>query len=213
MSYLLLLPVLLSASASVRGEYVEARTCDVFAGNCFANADTGIAGRNAVMAWRIDSGKYAGADIGGLGVVAVICTSDTLGLKQSAPGRAVLIVDKQATKAQRNALVQFVMAQAGKLVGEIKAVHSAPVDLTICHCDGGGCATLSAGSVKITTRCIDHAKDRACGNETTIYPPLGKGLKVSAAMTTENSYTGKDLNETWHDAGRRGAFIGSFATR
>jgi hypothetical protein len=47
--------------------------------------------------------------------------SETLGLKQTAPGRAIVIVDERATKAQRDALVQFVKAQAGSLVGEVVA--------------------------------------------------------------------------------------------
>jgi hypothetical protein len=215
MSYLLLLPALLSASpsATVRGQYVEARTCDVFAGSCFANADTGLIGKNAVLAWKVKSGTVAGTKIDGLGVVAVISVSETLGLKQTAPGRAVVIVDERATKAQRDALVKFVKAQAGSLVGKVVAVQAAPVDLTVCKCDGGACATLMAGKVKVTTRCIDTVHDKACGNETTLYPPLTKGVSAKAALATEHSFTGKELNETWKDAGRRGAFVGTFASR
>lgn len=215
MTYLLLAPILLSldSSANIRGQYVEARTCDVFAGSCFANADTGITGKNAVLAWKIEAGTLAGTKVDGLSVAAVVCASDTLGLKQSAPGRAVLIVDDRATKAQREALIKFAKGQAGNLAAEVKAIHSAPIDFTICNCDEGGCATLSAGAVKLTTRCINKDHDRACGNETTLYSPLAKGITAKAAMATEHSYTGKDLNETWHDAGRRGAFVGSFVTR
>lgn len=215
MSYLVLVPFLLSldTSATVRGHYVEARTCDVFAGSCFANADTGITGKNAVLAWKVSTGTVAGTKIDGLGVLAVVSAPDTLGLKQSGIGRAIFIVDDRATKAQREALVAFVKTQAGKLVDEVVAVHSAPFELTICNCDGEGCATLKAGSVKIATRCINLDHDKACGNETTLYPPLAKGISAKAALTTEHSFTGKDLNETWHDAGRRGAFVGSFVTR
>ncbi len=215
MSYLLLVPALLSATPStpVRGQYVEARTCDVFAGSCFANADTGLTGKNAVLAWKVESGTVAGTKIDGLGVVAVVSVSDTLGLKQTGAGRAVVIVDERASQAQRDALVGFVKAQAGSLVGKVVAIQSAPVDLTVCDCDGGGCATLKAGKVKVATRCIDAEHDKACGNETTQYPPLVKGVKAKAAMATENSFTGKELNETWKDAGRRGAFVGTFASR
>jgi hypothetical protein len=214
MSYLLLLPILASLDAcAVRGQYVEARTCDVFAGSCFANADTGITGKNAVLAWKIQSGNVAGSKLDGLGVLAVISAPETLGLKQTGPGRAVIIVDERATKAQRDALIAFVKTQAGSLAGEIKAVHAASFDLNICECDGGGCATLKAGTVKIVTRCINLDHDKACGNETTLYKPLGRGIAAIPALTTEHSYTGKDLNETWHDAGRRGAYIGTFATR
>ena len=215
MSYILLLPVLLTLNppASVRGEYVEARTCDVFTGSCFANADTGLTGRNAVLAWKVESGTLAGTRVDGLGVAAVLSTSETLGLKQTHPGRAILIVDERATRAQRDALVAFAKAQAGRLVGEVVAVKAAPFDLTICHCDGEGCATLKAGPVKIATRCIDADHDKACGNETTLYPPLARGVVARAALAVEHSFTGKELNETWNDAGRRGAFVGSFVTR
>jgi hypothetical protein len=215
MSYLLLLPALLSAApaTTVRGQYVEARTCDVFAGSCFANADTGLTGKNAALAWKVEAGTVAGTKIDGLGVVAVISVSETLGLKQNGPGRAVVIVDEKATSTQRDALVKFVKAQAGSLVGEVVAVHAAPVDLTICKCDGEACATLKAGKVTIATRCIDADHDKACGNETTLYPPLAKGVKAKAALAVEHTFTGKELNETWKDAGRRGAFVGTFATR
>lgn len=215
MQCLFLLPVLagLGSSADIHGQYVEARTCDVFAGSCFANADTGITGKNAVLAWKIETGKFAGTKIDGLGVAAVISSSETLGLKQSAPARAVLIVDERASKDQCEALVKFAKSQAGNLLTDVKAVHTVPFDLTICNCEGEGCATLTAGKVKIVTRCINLDHDRACGNETTLYSPLSKGIKAKPALTTEHSYTGNDLNETWHDAGRRGAYVGSFATR
>jgi hypothetical protein len=215
MFHLLLLPILLTpdTSVSVRGQYVEARTCDVYTGSCFANADTGLTGKNAVLAWKVESGTIAGTKVDGLGVAAVLAVKETLGLKQSSAGRAVLIVDNRATKAQREALVGFVKSQAGGLVDEVVAVHAVPFDLTICQCDGESCAVLKAGTVKVSTRCLDADHDKACGNETTLYPPLVKGVVAKAAMAVEHSFTGKDLNETWNDAGRRGAFVGSFATR
>ena len=137
------------SSAGVRGQYVEARTCDVYTGECFANADTGLTGKNAVLAWRVDSGTVGGVKLNGLGVIAVLSTSDTLGLKQSAPGRSLIIVDEKATTAQRDALVAFAKAQAGKLLGEVVAVRAASFDLEICKCDGETCATLKAGAVKV----------------------------------------------------------------
>jgi hypothetical protein len=216
MSYLLLLQIALSFNASantVQGQYVEARTCDVFTGSCFSNADTGLTGKNAVLAWKIDSGTVEGVKLDGLGVLAVVSATDTLGLKQSGTGKAVIIVDERATKTQRDALVAFVKGQAGGLVEKVVAIHAAPFDLTICGCAGETCATLKAGTVKISTKCLDADHDKACGNETTMYPPLAKGVQATAALAVEHTFTGKDLNETWNDAGRRGAFVGSFVTR
>jgi hypothetical protein len=211
--FLLSVLLMVDSSAAVRGQYIEARTCDVFTGSCFANADTGLTGKNAVLAWKIESGTVKNVKLGGLGVVAVLSTTDTLGLKQSGPGRSVLIVDERATKEQRAALVAFAKSQAGKLLGEVVAVRTAPFNLEICKCDGEACATLKAGTVAVKTRCIDPAHDKACGNEDTLYPPLTKGVKARAALTVEHRFSGKELNETWNDTGRRGAFVGSFFVR
>jgi hypothetical protein len=213
--YAALFPVLLAAAPApdVRGQYVEARTCDVFAGSCFANADTGLTGKNAVLAWKVESGAVGGVRVDGLGVVAVVVARETLGLKQAAPGRALLIVDERATPAQRDALVCFARAQAKSIIGEVVDVRPAKFDLTVCNCDGEGCATLKAGDVAVATRCIDVDHDKACGNETTLYTPLAKGVTAKAAMASEHRFSGKGLNETWDDNGRRGAFVGSFATR
>jgi hypothetical protein len=212
---LLLLTALVTtdSATTIRGQYVEARTCDVFTGSCFANADTGLTGKNAVLAWKIDSGSFGGVKLDGLGVVAVLSTTDTLGLKQSAPGRSVIIVDEKATTAQRDALIAFAKSQIGKLIGEVVAVRAASFDLEICKCDGEACATLKAGNVKIRTRCLDASHDKACGNEDTLYPPLAKNVTAKAAMAAEHSFTGKELKETWNDAGRRGAFVGYFSVR
>ena len=216
MTQLLLLPIVLvlnTSAPTVHGQYVEARTCDVFTGSCFANADTGLIGKHGILAWKIDSGAVAGTKLDGLGVVAVVAARDTLGLKQSGPGRGIVLVDAKATKEQRAALVAFAKAQAGNLLGEVIAVRTAPFDLTICECDGEGCATLKAGDVTISTRCLDTDHDRGCGNDETLYPPLAPGVSARAAVAAEHSFKGKGLNETWNDAGRRGAFVGTFATR
>ena len=76
-------------AADVTGKYVEARTCDVWTGPCFANADMNLGGKNAVMAWKVDKGTFDKVSLNGLSVVAVISARDTLGLEQTGPGQAV----------------------------------------------------------------------------------------------------------------------------
>src|SRR5262245_6133098 len=83
-------------ASGVTGQYVEARTCDIWTGPCFANAEMNISGKNAVLAWKVDKGTFEGIDLSGLGVVAVVTASDTLGLDQTGPARAVVLVDKKA---------------------------------------------------------------------------------------------------------------------
>src|SRR4051794_25255364 len=84
-----------------RGLYVEARTCDVWTGPCFANADFNLGGKNAVLAWKVNDGSAGGLSLNGLGIVAVVAAHNTLGLEQVGPARSVLIVDERATADQK----------------------------------------------------------------------------------------------------------------
>jgi len=209
----LLLCVAPLPAAGITGQYIEARTCDVWTGPCFANADMNLGGKHAVLGWKVDKGELNGIQIDGLGVVAVVAASDTLGLEQTGLSKAVLIVDSRASSQQREALISLAKKQGGDLVKNVVAVQTAKVELEMCPCAGNGCAVLNAGCAKITTRCLDEKHDKVCGNESAFYPPLSRDVKVRAAYAVEHSYTGKGVNETWNDAGRRGAYLGSFEMR
>lgn len=201
------------SAAGLTGHYIEARTCDVWTGPCFANADMNLGGKHAVLGWKIDKGEFNGVKLDGLGIVAVVAASDTLGLVQTGSARAVLIVDTRATSSQREALIALAKKQGGDLTKKVVGVQTARVELEICPCANDGCAVLKAGPAKIATRCLDAKHDKVCGNESAFYPPLARDVKVRAAFAVEHSYTGKGVNETWNDAGRRGAYLGSFEVR
>src|SRR5581483_9818724 len=124
-------------AAGLSGQYVEARTCDVWTGPCFANAEMNLIGKNAVMAWKVDKGTLDNVSLDGLSVVAVVSASDTLGLQQTGPAKAVLIVDSKATHAQREALLHLARKQGGELVNNVISVKSAPISLTLCDCENG----------------------------------------------------------------------------
>jgi hypothetical protein len=165
------------------------------------------------MAWKIDQGSFENVSLDGLGVVAIVSASETLGQKQTGKSRAMLVVDKKANAAQRSALIHLAKRQGGELLSNVIAVDSAAIDLTICQCDGGGCATLKAGPARIETRCIDVKHDKGCGSESNFYPPLSQGVQARVAVALEHSFTGKNFNETWKDSERRGAYVGAFEVR
>jgi hypothetical protein len=201
------------SAAGIKGQYIEARTCDIWTGPCFANAELNLTGKNAVLGWKVDKGDFDQVNLDGLGVVAVVAASDTLGIKQTGEAKAVLIVDSRANKAQRAALVRLAKQQGGELVANVVAVETARVDLDMGKCAEGGCGLLQAGAARIETRCLDEKHDVVCGNESAYYPPLAKNVKVKPAVAVEHSFTGKGVNETWNDAGRRGAYLGTFEVR
>jgi hypothetical protein len=197
-------------AAGLTGRYIEARTCDVWTGPCFANAEMNLGGKHAVLGWRVDKGSVDGVRLDGLGVVAVVAASDTLGLKQTGTARAVLLVDRRADASQREALVCLARRQGGELLRNVVAIEQCDVSLELCDCAEGGCAVLDAGPARIRTRCVDHKHDKVCGNEGAFYPPLAAGVKVRPAIAVAHSWTGKGVRETWQDPGRRGAYLGSF---
>ncbi len=201
------------SAAGITGKYIEARTCDVWTGPCFANADMNLGGKHAVLGWLVEKGTLDNARLDGLGVVAVVAASDTLGLEQTGPAKAVLIVDSRADAAQRDALVRLAKKEGGALLKNVVAVQSAKVELDVCGCEEGGCGKLVAGPARIETRCLDDKHDKICGNESAYYPPLARGVHVQPALAVEHTYTGTGVNETWKDAGRRGAYLGSFEVR
>ncbi len=200
-------------AGGISGQYVEARTCDVWTGPCFANAEMGLDGKHAVMAWKVDNGAVDNVRLDGLAVVLVVSASDTLGLEQTGPSKSVLIVDSRADAAQRAALIGLAKRQAGELIGKVVAIQSAKVDFEASTCAEGGCARLEAGKARIETRCLNSHHDKVCGNESEFYPPLSKGVTARAAVAVEHSFAGKAFNETWKDSQRRGAYVGSFEIR
>jgi hypothetical protein len=202
-----------SPKPAISGLYVEARNCDVWTGPCFANADFNLSGKNAVLAWKVDTGTADGVSLDGLGIVAVVVAQNTLGLEQKAPAKAVLIVDERATAAQRSALIRLAKQQAGALLDHVAAVHSAPIKLDACACKNNACAELDAGIARIKTRCIDGDHDKVCGNEIAFYPPLSTGVHVVPAAAVEHVFRGTGVGQTWSDSDRRGAYVGTFQVK
>jgi hypothetical protein len=205
----LIVVALPAGAAGLTGQYVECRTCDVWTGPCFANAEM-IAGKNAVLGWKVQKGTFDGAKLDGLAVVAVVDASDTLGLEQTGPAKAILIVDEKANTAQHDALVKLAKQQGGELVKNVIKVESAPITFDACTCKENGCAKLSAGGAQVETRCLDHKHDKKCGNEYAYYPPLVKNVSALAAVAVEHGYSGKGLKHTWKESERRGAYVGTF---
>ncbi len=202
-----------AAQAGVKGDYLEMRTCAVFTGPCFANAEVGLAGQEAFLAWNIESGDHNGVNLAGLKVVLALKASDTLGLNggmvvKPYPTRSVILVDEKANDEQRAALVDFAKAQAGKLAGTVMRVEALPIDMKLDHVEM--VASLQAGKeVSMTTRKLRDG-DCVCTNEEIYYPPLAKVQNYAPAFTLNGSFSGKGLGSQWSAPGTRSAFLATF---
>lgn len=210
---LLLVPgVQAGQQPALTGQYVEFRNADVYTGPCFANAEMGLAGNRAILGWHIDRGSWQGVKLDGLSVVAVVRASNTLGdpSVQALPAESLLLVDARGDARQRAALASFARAQAGALLEHVVAVEPVPIEFRVTSSQGA--ARLVAGQVvRLETRPVG-AGDHFCHNEEVYYPPLVGHLNCPMpAVVLASVYRGDRLGTQWNDAGRRSAFVASFA--
>ena len=206
---LLAAAVAAAPAAAISGSYLEARTSDVYTGPCFANSEMSLAGKEAILAWKVDRGAWDGVELDELAVVAVVSADATLGDPHGTPGRparSVVLVDERADAAQRDALVAFAREMGAGVLGEVESVESAPIELTVEDADGF--ARLEAGDVaSLATRALNH-HDHLCGNETVYYDPLAATATATPAVTLEHRWAGDALGKTWSSPNKRSAFVG-----
>jgi hypothetical protein len=202
--------------SSVVGEYVEARTADVYTGACFANSEVNLVGDLAVFGWRVTKGSWQGVNLDGLSVVGAVKASATLGdrFNVAFPVKSILIIDERATPEQGLALKSFAQRMSKDLLQDVVRVYRQPISLTF---EGGNmhtaAATLVAGTLaKIQTRAIAEG-DHICHNEETWYEPLTDLNHAMPAFALANEYRGEGLNNTWSSPYKRSAFVGSFDYR
>ena len=48
------------AGPAITGDYLELRTCDIMVGECFANGQMNLQGKEAVLVWSVEQGQACG---------------------------------------------------------------------------------------------------------------------------------------------------------
>src|ERR1700745_4400125 len=93
----------------IQGDYIETRSADVYTGQCFANGEVNLVGKEAILAWHVQSGSWDGVSLDGLTISAAVRARAPLGdpYGNPYPAEAVLLVDEQANPPKRAALVHF----------------------------------------------------------------------------------------------------------
>src|ERR1043166_5056177 len=54
-----------AGGSSVSGQYVEARTAEIFTGGCIMGSEAETMGKQAVLAWKVDRGSFNGVALDG----------------------------------------------------------------------------------------------------------------------------------------------------
>src|SRR4051794_16621496 len=199
-----------AAATSVTGDYVEARTAEVFAGGCILGSEGEPAGREAILAWRVGQGRVNGVSLDGLSIVAVVAGDTSLGMHEiggAAPSRikAALRVDGRATPAQRDALVELARSLAPGVVRDIVDVRMVPIEFT----RDGHHVAVQAGEAALDVAAHLH-HDPNCG-ALQWFEPLASTAGAGLGVTNVQRWPGPSLGSQWDQTARKSSFIGTFA--
>jgi len=209
---LAVLSIAATAAAEVRGTYLETRNAEIYASHCFANAEAGILGDLAVMAWKVDSGAVDGISLDGLGVVAVVKASQTIGdpFKNPLPAQTMLIVDERATPAQRVALETLAKRSGGELLNDVILVEAAPIALAYEGSMHDKVAKLTAGDmISVETRAIVDS-DSLCHLDNIYYQPIAELDHAMAAHALKHSIDVESLGVDLTEYRRSSVYLGSY---
>ena len=197
--------------ARITGEYVEARTAEVFAGGCIMNSEAETLGRQAVMAWRITSGAFDGVTLDGLTVAAAVAGDRNLGMREMGGEeptavKAIIIVDPRATAPQRDALVRLVRELSKGLITHVVRVDVAPVRFATSP----KYVELSVpdNNIRLTVN-KEMKHDPSCG-AMQWFTPFTKLADAALGVAEEHSFEGQGLNTKWSAPNKRSAFFGTF---
>ena len=204
----------LGVAADIHGQYVEARTADIYTGPCFANSEVELTGNLAVLGWKIEKGAWQGVSLDGLSVIGVVRSDSTLGDYMHPDvenARAVIIIDERATPEQRIALGQFAKQMGGDLLVNVVRTDARPITFSTGDMHSRQAKMVAGELAKVETRALAET-DKICHNEEVWYKPLTQLEHAMAAYTVDQSYQGKGLNTTWSYPGKRSAYVGTFST-
>lgn len=193
----------------ITGDYVEARTAEVFTGGCIMGSEGEVSGREALMAWRVRQGAFNGVPLDGLSVVAMVAADINLGTHElggAAPEtiKTMLMVDARATGAQQRALAAMARALAPDVIRETAATRTTEIDFD----HNGHDVRVAAGDASLDVAAhVEHSPE--CG-AIRWFSPLARVADAEAGLTRTFKWSGTGLGAQWTQIDRKSSFVGTF---
>jgi hypothetical protein len=202
-------PLMAGGKGLINGQYVEARTAEVFTGGCIMGSEAETVGKQAVLAWKVSHGSFNGVSLDGLSVVAAVAGDRNLGIQEiggtKANVKSAMFVDERANRAQQMALVAMANELSGGGVGTIVQVTPSPIQFS----DQGHEIHVAATQVALDVN-KEMTHDPTCG-ATQWFHPLSSVEQATIGVADQNAFSGAVLGTKWSDPNKRSAFFGTFA--
>jgi hypothetical protein len=199
-----------AADPIVTGDYVEARTAEVFTGPCIMGSEGEVSGKEAIMAWRVARGGVEGVSLDGLSVVAVVAADRHLSMHEfGAPAptsiRSVVMLDDRATPRQQHALMSMARALAPSVFREVVATRTVPITF---RKDSDGVA-VSAGAAKLDIA-TEFEHPMTCG-ATRWFNALSRTDGTKPGLTRAQAWSGPEFGAQWTQFDRKSSYFGTFS--
>jgi hypothetical protein len=202
-------PLAAAEAPAVSGDYVEARSNEVYTCGCLYSGQMTTAGREAILAWRITGGVYQGTALAGVKVAAVVVGDASLSAYDG-PRRTALYLDESASDAQLQAVVALWQREYAQALGKIASVHRAPITFT----QQGDTVRLSIPNlVEVQARKARLPEDAHPGSFLW-YQPFVPLRNSSLATALNYEYSGADFQHQWQDLMPSiNGYLGEFALK
>jgi hypothetical protein len=199
-----------AADPLVTGDYVEARTAEVFTGPCIMGSEGEVSGKEAIMAWRVSRGAMNGVSLDGLAIVAVVSGDRHLSMHEfGAPApktiKSVVMVDSRATEAQQRALLSLAKSLAPTALGDVISTRTVPIAFRK-NKDG---LSVAAGPASLDVA-TEFEHPNTCG-ATRWFNTLSRTDGSKPGLTRAQQWSGPEFGSQWTQYDRKSAFFGTFS--
>lgn len=191
----------------VTGKYMEDRSNRVYGCPCEWSSEFASNGREAVLAWSIESGTYGGEDLGGLRLAAVLAGKFTLS-DPTTLRRSAVYADAGASEPQRRAGVAWLRSRFGDTLGSVQVVDAVPIEFQFAPT----LVVLRVGSIlEVRMRQADFRLDTMPW-ATLLYEPFLKLTSSTLGTAMHTHYMGSELAVGWWRDDATTAITGYFGT-
>jgi len=181
-----------NADTPIAGQYIEDRSARVYGCPCEWSNDLVAGGREAVLAWNIQSGVFEGQDLAGLRVVAVV-VADYNVTEQTVARRAVLFEDERASPPQRRTGTRWIRSRFGEVLGHVLGEHVMAIEFVL----GAEAISVKVGDVlTLSMRPALLSQDTQTW-ASLLYEPMIQLAASNLGTTSLLRYSGPDLNVRW----------------
>lgn len=201
------LQLLPAGAQTLRGDYLEARTCSVYAGGCHYSGEYVTAGREALLFWHVREGSWNGVNLSGLSVLVAVVADRNLA-EPSARRASVMYVDSRASQAQREAISQLLSHRYTQVLGNVQAVKPTVIHYT----QQGSYITIEAPGVAALQ--VSRYPCKHCVQPHQVwYQPLTPVTGAEVASAKRAAYYDRLLGTVWQRGEENSAFVAEFVIR